>query len=196
MACIGLHVLYCASMVLSRLITLKALAKPQEWSYLEEKKSMQFTDFFLVLSAIEDIPKSNLLGAAMSEIMSQWTWQLQDLALEGGLQWVQCLSRQMLQCAAVLNLGWSSGHCATLSFLGQIRLFWNVLGPFVGCTSHYNILRKHVGVSQWLLPRAVRNNIKTKLPIFLLHLQPINQVCTFYPAEVYFGNQPRACSNI
>lgn len=85
MACIGLRVLYCASMVLSRLITLKALAKPQEWSYMEEKKSMQFTDFFLVLSAIGDIPKSNLFGAAMSKIMSQWTWQLQDLALEGGV---------------------------------------------------------------------------------------------------------------
>lgn len=71
-----------ACMVLSGLIILKAQAKLQEWSYLEEKKKNQFTDFFLVLSTLGDIPNCNLFGISMYKVMSQWTWWLWDLAFE------------------------------------------------------------------------------------------------------------------
>ena len=161
------HTLYCLCMVLSWLVRLKPWAKLQEWSYLEEQKYIWFTNFFLVLSTIEDVPKCNFFGSAMPKVKPQWTWWLQDLGFE---VWVYSGCNAWAgRCCSV----WECCSCADplVSMLAcpfWVRLdSWNVPEPFVGCTtSYYSTLCKCIKVSQRLLPSAVRNIMETKLPIF------------------------------
>lgn len=85
----------------------------------------------------------------------------------------------------------SAGHTFTVPVLdvNEVPLLWVVQQVIIVSFASMS------GVSQWPLPSACRNIIKTKLSPFQLNLELINQEYTFHPDEVYFGSQPGTCGN-